>query len=321
MRAINLDPDRYSPRARAILEAAGVVVDDGPLSHTDLEACIANYDVLILRFSHRLDAHLLARAKRLKVIATNATGVDHINIQHAEANRIRIVSLRDDQEFLRTVHATAELTWALILALERSLHAAIASVQKGEWNRDRYVGKELAGRSLGILGFGRIGEKIARYASAFGMAVGAYDIASRSAATPVIWHDTAASLFSASEIVTVHVPYNPDTQGLVDASLIARMPRGGRLINTARGAVVDEAAVVAALRSGHLGGVAVDVLAGEHEPGCPQASALWQLGQSDERVIITPHIGGAALEAWEKTEIRIAERTVAVLRDMAAGQE
>ena len=173
-RILNAEPDRYSVRARAALEEVGDVTEEA-LDREGLLKALPAHDALIVRLGHRVDTALLDAAPRLKVVATATTGLDHIDLKACKERGVEVLSLRGENEFLRSVVATAEHTWALLLALIRRIPAASAAVARGEWDRDAFRGRELEGKRLGILGLGRIGERVARYGQAFGMEVRGYD--------------------------------------------------------------------------------------------------------------------------------------------------
>ena len=259
VRILNAEPDRYSPEARVILEQIGTV-DNGPLTRGELLARLPEYDVLIVRLAHQIDAEVLARGERLRAIVSATTGLDHIDLAEAEQRGVAVLSLRGETEFLRSIPATAELAWALLLGLVRRLPQAYASVLRGEWNRDAFRGHDLCGRSLGILGLGRIGEKVARYGLAFGMRVLAYDPTRDPWMEGVERANTMDELLAASEVLSIHVPLNERTEGLIGRRELALLPPGALLVNTARGAVLQREALLEALESGRLGGAALDVL-------------------------------------------------------------
>ncbi len=302
---LNLEPENYSPRARAILDALGEV-REGPLTRAALLDALADVDVLIVRLAHQIDAEVLAAAPRLRAIVSATTGLDHIDLDAAARQGVTVLSLKGETEFLRTIPATAEHTWALLLALVRRIPPAFASVLRGEWERDRFKGHDLAGRRLGILGLGRIGEKIARYGQAFGMEVAAYDPFRADWPPSVRRLENMADLLAASEVLSVHVPLNESTVHLLGADELARLPRGALLVNTARGQILDEAALLAALESGHLGGAALDVLWDER--GRVAESPLLAYARQHENLLITPHIGGATYESMAMTEIFMAQK-------------
>ena len=305
-RILNLEPQDYSPAARALLDRLGSVTD-GPLRRPELLAQVGGYDVLIVRLAHRIDREVLERAGRLKAVVSATTGLDHIDTACAESKGITVLSLRGEIEFLRSIPATAEHTWALLLALVRHLPEAVQSVRLGDWQRDRFKGHDLAGRRLGILGLGRIGEKVARYGLAFGMQVSACDPFRSGWMEGVTPADSLAELCAASDALSIHVPLNAQTVRLVDAAALAGLPPGALLVNTARGQVIDEPALLAALESGRLAGAALDVLA-EETTGRLKSSPLLAYARSHANLIVTPHLGGATVESMAATEVFMAHK-------------
>ena len=310
-RILNLEPDNYSTDALAILQSLGSV-DRGPLTRRELLARIDDYEIVIVRLAHKIDREILDHARRLKVIVTATTGLDHIDLAYAEAKNIEVLSLRGETDFLRSIPATAEHTWALLLALVRRIPAAFQSVLAGEWQRDRFKGHDLAGKTLGILGLGRIGEMIARYGQAFGMRVLAYDPYRKDWLPGVERAANQSELLRQSQILCVHVPLNEETENLLGAAELAQLPPGSILVNTARGQVLDETALLDALASRRLAGAALDVLWNERDAGS-NLSALVQYARTHDNLLITPHIGGATYESMAATEIFMAHRLRAYL--------
>ena len=318
-RVLNAEPDRYSPRARATLEEIAEVTEEA-LDRDALLRALPGYDALIVRLGHRVDAALLDAAPRLRAIATATTGLDHIDLRAARDRGVEVLSLRGENEFLRTVVATAEHTWALLLALLRRIPSAAAAVQRGEWDRDAFRGRELDGKRLGIVGLGRIGERVARYGQAFGMEVRAYDRYREGWPDDIIRMPTLETLLETSDVLTVHVPSNEDTKGLIGRRQLSRLPAGAVIVNTARGAVVDGAAVADFIKSGRIAGAAVDVVEGETASGGVGGDPLVLAARESDHVLVTPHIGGATAESMEKTEIFMARKLADFLkRAMAEG--
>jgi D-3-phosphoglycerate dehydrogenase len=311
VRILNLEPENYSAEALAVLQLLGEV-EGGPLRREELLDCIGQYDVLIVRLAHQIDRAVLDRAGRLRAIVSATTGLDHIDVDYAASKGIAVLSLRGETDFLRRIPATAEHTWALLLALVRRIPAAHASVLAGEWQRDRFRGADLAGKTLGLLGLGRIGEKVAGYAQAFGMQVLACDPYRRGWIPGVERLADQAELLRRSQILSVHVPLNAETEGLIGAAELALLPVGALLVNTSRGQVLDEAALLAALESGHLGGAALDVLADERQANLVE-SPLVRYARTHDNLILTPHIGGATRESMAATEIFMAHKLRAFL--------
>lgn len=311
MKILNLEPQDYSAEARALLEKAGTV-DNGPLSRAALKKNIKNYNVLIVRLGHKIDREILSVAGNLKIIITATTGLNHIDVDEAKKRGIEIVSLKGEREFLDNIHATAEHSFALLLSLIRKIPASACDVHDEKWNRDIFKGTELNGRTLGIIGYGRIGSKVAKYAEAFGMNVIANDILD----IPGVNITDLNSLLSQSDIVSLHVPYSENTHHMIDRSRFQQMKKGAIFINTARGEIVDETALLEALKSGHIAGAALDVLQGENsgKKSWLKNDPLWKYARKNSNLLITPHTGGATYDSMVKTEIFVAQKFLKWLR-------
>jgi D-3-phosphoglycerate dehydrogenase len=289
--------------ARRRLEPHGEVVL-ADLDRTGLQAAIPHVQVLWVRLRHRIDEALLDRAPALEMIATPTTGLTHIDLAAVERRRIELVSLRGETDFLKDVRATAEHTIALILALLRHIPAAAAHVSAGGWDRNLFRGSEIYGRTVGVIGYGRLGRIVARYLRAFDARVLAADpdVADME---PGIERAGLDELLRASDIVTLHVNLHAGTRRFFGRREFALLRPGSFFINTSRGELVDETALAAALDSGRLAGAAVDVLSDEHIPGNPL------IGRPN--LLITPHIGGCTLESMQKTEVFLAAKVAHLL--------
>jgi D-3-phosphoglycerate dehydrogenase / 2-oxoglutarate reductase len=305
-RVLILEPTPHTDTVCAIL-GPGLHIVRGPFSQRRLIESITQCDAIFARLGHQLDDALFSRAEALKVIATPTTGLTHIDVAAADRRGIDILCLRGERELLEQLPATAELTWGLLLAVVRRIVPASRHTLGGHWNRDQFWCSELAGKTLGILGYGRIGSMVARYAMAFGMKVIAYDTISETSTTKIRFVDKR-TLFSESNVISVHAHYNQGEPPLIGPGDFEVMQPGTVLINTARGELVDEAALIHSLRTGRLSGVGLDVLA--NEP--PANTELLQL-QGTHNVVITPHVGGATVESIEKTEIFMAHKLRAYL--------
>ena len=322
LRILNAEPDRYSPRARAVLEGVAELTEEA-LDREALLKSVGGYDALIVRFGHRVDAALLESAPRLRVVATATTGLDHIDLKAAKERGVEVLSLRGESEFLRGVVAAAEYTWALLLALVRRVPAASVAVRRGEWDRDSFRGRELEEKRLGIVGLGRIGERVARYGRAFGMEVRAFDRYREDWPADVIRMPTLETLLESSDVLTLHVPSNEDTRGMIGRRQLARLPAGAVVVNSARGAVLDGGRGRGPGQAGRLGGAAVDVVEGETAVGGIAEDPLFLAARELEQLLVTPHIGGATEESMEKTEVFMAKKLAAFLERMqteAAGE-
>ncbi len=303
VRILNVEPQGYSPKAQKILGALGELTEK-PLDRAGLLKAVAECEVLISRFGHSLDMELFAAAPSLRALVSATTGLDHIDLEAAAAHSVTVLSLRGETEFLEELSATAELAWGLLLSLIRRIPQAFQSVKEGGWDRDAFRGSELRGRRLGIIGLGRLGRMVAAYGRAFGMVVAAYDPYASDWPTGVEMRFTAEDLMEDTQVLSIHVPLNDETRRFMDKGMLARLPEGAILINTSRGAVVDEAALLAALGSGHLAGAGLDVVADELS-GDPSDDLL-AYAREHENLIITPHMGGATVESMEKAEVFMA---------------
>ncbi len=307
-RILNIEPSNYSKEAREII-CTFAKLDETQLTRPELIERIHEYDGLIVRFGHYINSEVFKNASRLKVIATSTTGLNHIDLEEAKRHDVIVLSLKGEREFLDTISATAEHTWGLVLSIVRKIPIAVNHVKSGGWQRDLFRGEELSGKILGIIGLGRLGLKVAEYGLAFKMKVIAYDpYVSRSDFQ--IYMTDFRGLLEKSDIITVHVPYEENTRNLVSKQKFMLMKKGAYFINTSRGEVIDEEALLEALLNNHLSGAALDVLSGEnlYESSFLKDNHLISYAVNHDNLIITPHIGGATWDSMRKTEIFIAEK-------------
>jgi D-3-phosphoglycerate dehydrogenase len=311
---LNAESSGYCHRAAEIVRSLGEL-RGAQLDRTGLLASIGDADVLIVRLGNRIDAEVLDKAPRLRVIVSATTGLDHIDLEAARARGITVLSLRGETDFLNDVSATAEHTWALLLALLRKLPEAFRSVRAGEWDRDRFRGRELSGKRLGILGLGRLGTKVACYGISFGMSVVAFDPYRSNWLDGVVHADTVEHVLSNCDVLTLHVPLSAETKDMIGPRELGLLVEGSILLNTSRGELVDETALLSALEAGRLAGAAVDVVRGEqdHRRGLHRSPLVDWAIRYPERLLITPHVGGATVESMEKTEIFMAQKLATFL--------
>ena len=301
-----LEPDRYPPRALTLLKTLGeVILKD---SATPLPDFLINVEVLVIRLKYLLDVAFLDQSPTLKIISTATTGLDHIDLPAAQARNITVLSLRGETAFLRTVTATAEHTWGLLLALLRHIPEAHQSVMRGAWDRNRFFGRELQGRALGIVGLGRIGQMVARYGLAFRMNVIAHDPFQTEWIEGVTRADSLADLLPQTDVLSIHVPLSAETTHLIGRRELTLLKRDAVLLNTSRGAVVDESALLENLASHHLGGAALDVIHDEYSASSGLRERLIQYAGAHHNLLITPHLAGATHDSLEKVEIFMAEK-------------
>ncbi|NJK80672.1 MAG: phosphoglycerate dehydrogenase [Chloroflexaceae bacterium] len=295
--------EKIAPAGLEILQQGAEVDVKLNLDKEALLQTLPEYDALVVRSATKVTAEVIAAGTRLRVIGRAGTGVDNIDVDAATQRGIMVVNAPASNNV-----AVAELTIGLLLAIARQVPQAHLSVQEGKWERTKFMGWEVRDKTLGLLGLGRIGSQVARRARGFEMHILAYD--------PVVSFDRAGQLgveivaieelLERSDIVSIHVPLVDGTRNLINAEMIARMQPGAVLINASRGGIVDEAALLEALNSGHLGAAALDVFA--KEP--PENSAL--IGHP--KVIHTPHLGASTAEAQEQTGTDVAEGILAALQ-------
>jgi D-3-phosphoglycerate dehydrogenase len=296
--------DRIAAEGLAFLEQQDdlfVEVRTG-LDEETLCAAVADVEALVVRSATRVTPRVLAAAPRLVVIGRAGIGVDNIDVPEATARGVVVLNTPD-----ANATTTAELTIAHLLSLSRNLPRADRSVREGGWERAQLTGTEVAGKVLGVVGFGTIGRLVAARARALGMELLVHDpfvaaeIVASAGGRPVALDE----LLGASDYVTLHTPVTTETRGLIDAERLAAMKDGARLINCARGALVREDALAAALASGKLAGAAIDVFAAEPPTGSPLLAA--------PNVVFTPHLGASTREAQAAVGLQIARQVAAFL--------
>jgi D-3-phosphoglycerate dehydrogenase / 2-oxoglutarate reductase len=268
----------------------------------DLGATIGGYDAIVIRSATKLTADVLERATRLKVIGRAGVGVDNVDVEAATRRGIVVANAPES-----TVTSAAEHTVGLLVALARNIPQAHASLKLGRWERSAWGGVELEGKTLGVLGFGRIGQQVARRALGLGMRVVAYDPFVARERFRELGADRAESadeVLAAAEFLTLHLPLTAETRGFLSPDAIGKLPDGARVINAARGELVDEDALVEALRSGKLAAAAIDVFAEE-----PYEGPLLQL----DNVVVTPHLAASTEEAQDRAGVIVAEQVAAAL--------
>ena len=267
-----------------------------------LEERIGDYDAIVIRSATKLTADVLERADRLKVIGRAGVGVDNVDVDAATRRGIVVANAPES-----TVVSAAEHAVGLLVALARHIPQAHASLKQGRWERSSYGGIELEGKTLGVLGFGRIGQQVARRAVGLGMDVVAHDpfvAKDRFRELGVTRAETVDDVLAAADFLTLHLPLSDETRGSIDADALAKMRPGARLINAARGELVDEDALLEALRSGHLAGAALDVFSAE-----PYSGPLLEL----DSVVVTPHLAASTEEAQDRAGMIVAEQVAAAL--------
>src|SRR5436190_23559507 len=285
--------------------ASGITVDEQPsISGDQLAQIIGGYDALIVRSKTRVTAGLIERATDLRVVGRAGTCVDNIDVAAATRRGVVVMNAAAGN----TV-TTAEHTMAMLLALARQIPQAVSSTRAGHWEKNKFLGVELMGKTLGIVGLGRIGAAVAERARAFGMNILAFDPYFTPEAARELGIEMTAldELLARSDFITLHTPLTDETRGLIGAAAIDKMKPGVRLINCARGGLITEAALVEGVRSGKIAGAALDVF--EQEP-TPADNPLLALDQ----IITTPHLGASTTEAQLGVATMIAEQVIDYLK-------
>lgn len=284
----------------------------------DTEDILKDVDVVFAPMGFVFDRNKIDKCRNLKVVGSPTTGVFHIDVDYAEQKKISICSLKDQQAFLSAITPTAELAWGLIIAATRYIIPAHNSVCEGKWDGrgfGRQTLKMLSAMTLGVVGLGRLGSIVARYGQAFKMKVFYYD--------PYVTNERyikckcLSALACSSDIVSIHVHATKATENLINKDFIQAMPKGSFIINTARGDVLDEDALLQALLSRYLAGAGLDMLKGEHLPGFKEKLGkhpLVQYARTHDNLILTPKMGGCTVDAWEKTERHVVDLIIQELR-------
>ena len=298
-----LAADGISEQGIALLSKDFEVTVKDKLPAEELAEIIGEYDALMVRSASKVTKEIIAKADKLKIIGRAGVGVDNIDIPAATQKGIIVINSPGGNTIAATEH-----TFAMMLSLARNIPVANETTHKGEWNRKKYVGVELKGKTLGVVGMGRIGSNVAERAIAFGMNIIAYD--------PYINEERANNLgvkigslddvIEKADFITVHMPLTPDTKGMIGAKEMARMKKSVRLINCARGGIIDEQALADAVQNGTVAGAAVDVFTSE-----PLAEDHPFHGI--DKIILTPHLGASTVEAQIGVSVDVAEGIRATL--------
>ncbi|MDO8435513.1 MAG: hydroxyacid dehydrogenase [bacterium] len=309
MKILITDPEYFSEPAREIMRGVGEVIAK-KYTNEELLGEVADAHALAIRVTTVVDRGVLDAAHSLKIIGSATTGINHIDVEYAEAKGVRVVSLPGHNTI-----STAEFTFATLLSLVKRIPWAHQHTLSGAWDRARFMGTELSGKTLGLIGFGRIGRAVATYAAAFGMAV-VYadpylevDVARDAGARKV----SLQELLAIADIVSVHAFLSSETESMIGYEELKTMKPTAVIINAARGNIVNEDALLTALQEGIIAGAALDVFG--NEP-LAQDNPLIHYAANHDNLILTPHIGGSSREAVEQSGIYVAEKIREVLQTL-----
>lgn len=300
------------PESRAILETVADVTYLTYPSDDTLLSEIGGYDAIVTNLKQKITREVIDAAKRLRVIATPSTGTDHIDLDYAESREIEVQSLKKDYDVLKNITATAEQAFLLMMAAMRKLPFAFAHVLDGKWTDDRFRGREVEGRVVGIVGYGRLGEMFSRFAKGFGMRVIACD-PFKAVTDEWVRQVDMDALLAEAEVITLHVHLTDETRGMIGRDEFAKMRDGVYLVNTSRGGLIDETAFLEALESGKVTAAGIDVLANELDDDIG-GEPLVRYAKEHENLIITPHLGGKTYDSQEKAYRHMATKLAAALK-------
>ncbi|KAI9665878.1 MAG: hypothetical protein M1821_003813 [Bathelium mastoideum] len=302
-----LIPEKVSPDGLALLQSSFDVDEKRGLGPEDLQQIIAEYDGLIIRSETKVTAPLLGAAKKLKVVARAGVGIDNVDVEAATRNGVVVVNSP-----VGNINAAAEHTIALMMAVARNIGDACASLKAGKWERSRLTGIEVKGKTLAIIGVGKVGLTVARAAKGLGMNCIAFDPYANqklAAAASVKLFPNLASILTEADFLTIHTPLIASTKGMISASELATMKKTARILNVARGGMIDETALLEALEQGTIAGAGIDVFTSE--PPAPDSSAARLIAHP--KVVATPHLGASTVEAQENVSIDVCEQVLAIL--------
>jgi len=266
---------------------------------------IHDYDAYYASAHVQANREILDNAKNLKVIATPSTGVDHIDVQYAKEKNIDVINIAKEIDLLNGFTATAEHAWGLLLACVRQLPAAFDCAKNGYWARQRFTGFQLYNKTLGIIGLGRLGKMMASFGNGFNMNVLGYDVLKKD--IEGVKQVSLDELLITSDVITVHIHSTEENNGFISKDKFKKMKKGIVLINTSRGAVIDENALLENLNSGHVSAAGLDVINGEWDNNLYD-HALVKYSRKHNNLIITPHIAGATIESIIGSRVFVAKK-------------
>lgn len=298
------------PEALQAFDDIGIV-DTLPADAETVAAAIGDYDAYLSSLKVPVDAAMLSRAKRLRVIGTPSTGTDHLDLGAIQEAGIQCFDISREFDLINSFSATSELAFGALLALNRKICEARRAVLDGNWGREVFTGFQLMGKTLGIIGLGRLGRFSARIGNGFGMRVIACDV--RDVAEPDVTMTDFDTVVRDADVLTIHVHLREDTRSMISRNVLSRMKPTSILLNTSRGALIDEAALLDALQNGTIAGACVDVIDGEWLTDV-RRHPLVTYAQTHSNLLILPHIGGATHESIYGARIFMARRVASYLR-------
>lgn len=317
MKILNILSQSISSHSGELLSELGEV-DSLSLSRSELMAKASEYDVFMIGLGLHIDREILDQATNLRVICTATTGLDHIDLDYAKQKGIEVLSLKGEETFLNSITGTAELAFGLLLDISRNISHSMQSVLLHQWNREEFCGHSLQGKTLGIVGFGRLGRMMAQYGKAFGMSVLVYDPYKNESECDLVGVKKVdfETLLEKCDAVSIHVHLNEETQNMFHFEVLKKMKPNAYIINTSRGKIVNEKDVIEALKQKIIAGYATDVLSDEVTfQNVFESNDLVNFAKENRNVLITPHIGGMTYESREATDIFMVKKLKKYLQD------
>ena len=305
MDILNIEPKEYSFKAKEILCKIGNYFEVEKYSKKKYD----NIEILITRLAYNINNDFIQNFPNLKIIATPTTGLNHINLNKKNKSKISIISLKGEYKFLSSISSTAELHWGLLISLIRKIPQANSHVLENNWNRDKFYATQLKGKTIGIIGYGRLGKMIAKFSKCFGLKTLIYD-KNKDSVNKNIKFTELEKLFYQSDIISINLSLDCNSKFLINKKLLSRVKQDVYLINTARGEVIDEFALCEEIKKGTIKGYATDVLCDEihKDSKFPKNNPLVKLAKQGANIIFTPHIGGACSDVMRNTEVFIAKK-------------
>lgn len=309
MSILILEPSGYSEEAISLYSKIGEVY----LNFDQVE--LNKVEILVVRLNYKIDSKLCDQLENLKLVATPTTGLNHLDTDYLSRRSVKIISLRDAPKKIQSISSTTEITiWHIVNLVRKASNAVSAVKVNDEWRRDDYKSRQLSSMAIGIVGLGRIGSQVANVCDALGMDVYFYDpYLELENCTEILQKyksvNSLEKLLMCSNIVSIHVPLNVETENLFCEKMMQNMNSESYLVNTSRGEIVDETAIVNAIKMNRLSGYACDVLTGELNVPIEE-NTLVKFSKTNGNIHISPHIGGCTVDAMHQTEVIIAEEVL-----------
>jgi len=277
------------------------------MSQSDFEISAVNFDTLLIRFNTKINDKIINQNSKVKYIISPTTGLDHIDMKLTKKYGVKVFHLRGQKKFLNSVTGTAELAVGIMISLLRNIHDSFESVKHGFWDVSKFRGFELSGKKIGVIGCGRLGRMFAKVCVALRMNVSVFDPGVKRFPSGVKRVDSLEEIYSNSDIISIHIPLNSSTKHLISYEEIKKLKPGVILINTSRGSIINNSALLDGLLAKKIGGAALDVIENEHS-FLGKQHPLVKYAIENNNLLITPHIGGATYESVEKTDLYILNK-------------